>query len=119
AAIAPDRLKAALTLGQPRIDSVRPVPPPPKTMPPTSMPPRPGPKRLQISGRNLIGDRLPVVKLKGQPLSVTEADDDRLVVDIPEEAESGALELEMPDGSVMSYDLALDAADEWAPEVRS
>jgi len=129
AAIPADRLKAALTLGQPRIDSVRPVPaPPPKPLPlpPKAVPPRsvftaPGPKRVQISGKNLIGEvGPPVVKLRGQPLSVAEADDERLLVDIPEEAESGALELEMPDGSVMSYDLALDTPDdEWAPEVRS
>jgi hypothetical protein len=59
------------------------------------------------------------VRLGGLPLSVTEADDDRLVVDIPEEAQSGVLDLELPDGRVTSYELALDGDDAWAPEVRS
>ena len=129
-AIPADRLKAALTLGRPAIDAVRPVPPPPRpapaplpppVRPPISSlpPPRPGTK-LQISGRNLVGESgPPEVRLRGLPLSVAEADDDRLVVDVPEDAQSGALEVEMPDGSVMTYELALDAPeDEWAPEVR-
>jgi len=126
-AVSADRLKAALMLGQPRIDAigpVKPVRPQPTTPQPTqpSRPPivvGPSPKRLQISGRNLIGDiGPPVVKLKGQPLSIAEADDERLVIDIPEEARGGALELEMPDGSVMSYELALEGEDVWDPEVR-
>ena len=127
-----DRLKAALSLGKPMVDTVKPVParppvqsmPPPRPAPwPPAQPPiavGPGTKKLQISGRNLVGEvGPPVVKLRGLPLSIAEADDDRLVIDIPEEAESGALELEMPDGSVMTYELALGASDdEWAPEVR-
>jgi hypothetical protein len=132
-AVPADRLKAALALGKPVVDTVRPVikPAGPSAPRPVIRPPvqastpaisvRPGTKKLQISGRNLVGEvGPPVVKLRGMPLSVVEADDDRLVVDMPETAESGALELEMPDGSVMSYELALDAADddEWAPEVR-
>lgn len=120
-----DRLKKALTFGQPRIDTVGPIAPPAKT-PPGSPSPRPpvtvGPsnKRLQISGRNLIGEvGPPVVRLGGMPLSVAEADDERLVVDLPQEAASGVLDLELPDGRVMSYDLALDGDDAWAPEVQS
>lgn len=130
-AIPADRLKAALSLGQPRIDTVGPVkatpaqPTAPLTPSAPSTLPSPivvgtGPRRLQISGRNLIGEvGPPVVKLRGTPLSVAEADDDRLLIDIPAEAQSGALEVEMPDGSVMSYDLALDGEDVWDPEVRS
>lgn len=119
-----DRLKAALTFGQPRVDAVGPVTPPktPRAGPLTRPPVVDGPsiKRLEISGRNLIGDvGPPVVKLRGTPLSVAEADDDRLVVDIPAEAQSGVLDLELPDGRVMSYHLALDGDDAWAPEVRS
>jgi hypothetical protein len=141
-----DRLKAALSLGRPRIDTVGPVPKIPlkpagvpkqpvgsprqpvgspkqavfSTPPKTFLPP--GTRKLEINGRNLVGEvGPPVVKLNQLALSLAEADDDRLVIDIPEQAESGPLELEMPDGSVMSYDLVLedDTVDDWAPEVRS
>ena len=127
-AVPADRLKAALTLGQPRIDGVRPVKPlaPQPTPSKPAQPSRPpivagsGPKRLQINGRNLIGEvGPPIVKLRGQVLSIAEADDDRLVIDIPEEALGGALEVEMPDGSQVSYELALEGEDVWDPEVRS
>jgi hypothetical protein len=127
-----ERLKAALTLGQPHVDGVKPIPqrgspaPSPVSRPPivTSKAPisiGPGTRKLQIDGRNLIGDVGPaVVKLRGRQLSVSEADNHRLVVDMPEEAESGALDVEMPDGSVVSYELALEdhGPDEWAPEAR-
>ena len=136
--VSADRLRAALTLGQPRVDTIGParppgrpasgpgrVPPKPST-PPAGQPPRrpivvgPGPRRLEISGRNLVGDvGPPVVKLRGAPLSIAEADDDRIVVDIPEHAQAGALELEMADGRVERYDLAFDGEDVWDPEVRS
>jgi hypothetical protein len=80
----------------------------------------PGPRRLEISGRNLVGEGgPPVVKLRGAPLSIAEADDERLVVDIPEHAQGGALEVEMADGRVLSYDLAVEGEDAWDPEVRS
>jgi hypothetical protein len=75
---------------------------------------------VQITGRNLVGEvGPPIVKLRGLPLSIAEADDDRLVVDIREDARGGALELEMSDGSVMSYELSLDGDDVWDPEVRA
>jgi hypothetical protein len=136
-AVPTDRLKAALTLGQPRIDAVgpvKPLPPPPARRPsrPGAPPPLatgPTPKRLQISGRNLIGDSgPPIVKLHGAPLAIAEADDDHLILDLPDGIRTGALELEMPDGRVMSYELALDGHggpansgddDAWEPEVRS
>jgi hypothetical protein len=127
-AIPAAQLKAALSFGNPRVDAITPVKsepprPQPSTPPPPKRPPisvGPGPRRLQINGKNLAGDGPPVVRLNRAALSVAEADDDRIVVDVPEEAQSGALELEMPDGSVMTYELALgpDANDEWAPEVR-
>ena len=130
-AIPADRLKAALSLGRPQIRTVTPVAPKPagpprpviptKAQPAKPVPPRtfvpPGTRKLEISGRNLVGESgPPVVKLKGRSLSVEEADDDRLIVGIPDEAMSGALEVEMPDGSVTTYELALDGddyTDEW------
>jgi hypothetical protein len=132
-AVSADRLKSALAHGQPRIDRVTPVKAPPSLAQPPPRPAAPSPPRsrppfgtgtqptrVQITGRNLIGEvGPPVVKLRGQPLSLVEADDDRLVVDLPKESQSGALELEMADGTVMTYDLALDGEDVWDPEVRS
>lgn len=142
--ISAERLRVALGAGKPRVDAVMPVKPPvvapPKPLPTpplprppvqTAPPPRPivppivpprvavGPSsKLQISGKNLLfGDAQPSVRLGDRELAIAQADDDALVVDIPHDAESGALEVTLPDGQVMAWDLAVDrAADEWAPE---
>jgi len=126
-AIPTDRLKAALSLGRPQVKTVtpvapKPVAPPRPAVPAKPVPPRtfvpPGTRKLEISGRNLVGENgPPVVTLKGRPLSVEEADDDRLIVGIPDDGMSGALEVEMPDGTITTYELALggdnDYTDEW------
>lgn len=144
AEISADRLRVALGAGRPRIDVVAPVKPPappiqPPVKPPVKPPaPRPSPKpviprpmvprpkvavgpatKLEIKGKNLLfGDAEPSVKLNDRPLSIAEADDEALVVDIPGDAESGALEVTLPDGQVLAWELAVEggAADEWEPQ---
>ena len=72
------------------------------------MPVRPDTRRLHLSGRNLIGeDGPPRVRLNNQELGLAEAEDDRLVVELPEQVETGALEIELPDGEVLTYSLSL------------
>jgi hypothetical protein len=70
--------------------------------------------RLQILGRNLLaGEGEPTVRLNDRPLAIADADDDGLIVQIPHDAESGALEVTLPDGSVNAWSLAVQ--DEWSP----
>jgi hypothetical protein len=132
-----DRLRAALTFGRPVVRDVRPLPPnptpapppvvtaPPPVTPRTPVPsPRPAPrppifmppatKRLELVGRNLLDGGEPQVRLGGRPLAVAEADDGRLVVELPEDGAAGTLEVDHGDGEVTSYELA--TGDPWAPE---
>jgi hypothetical protein len=101
--------------------------PPPRPVPrPPVVPPRPGPRapivlppatrRLELVGRNLLADGgEPEVRLGGRPLAVAEADDGRLVVELPEDgAAAGTLEVDHGDGDVTTYELA--SGDPWAPE---
>jgi len=76
-----------------------------------------GTKLLHLSGSRLIGeDGPPVVRLNDRPLGIAEADDDRLVVEMPDDLQGGALEVSLPDGSVASYELSLDDGDGWHGE---
>lgn len=103
AAVSTDRLKLALGAGKPRIDVVKPVvPSPPKPKPGV----KPTPPQVQIKGKNLLGGS---VKLGNRTLAIAEADDDELIVDLPHDATSGALEVTLPDGEVMEWSLT----DEW------
>jgi hypothetical protein len=136
-----DRLRAALTFGRPQVSDVRPAPPPtppkapplptppvgrppvhvpmplpipPRTTPPIRIPP--ATRRIEFLGRNLVGaDGPPEVRLGGRPLSVAEADEDRVVVELPEgQIAAGTLQMDLGDGDVTTYELA--AADPWAPD---
>ena len=160
-----DRIKQALTLGQPQVHQVQPVhspphppahppvvaPPPrppahpPVVAPPQGRPPRaeapprppvrpagprgplsprnvirvaPGTSKLNIHGRNLFGPDGPAtVKLNDKRLDTEQADSDQLTVRMPEDLESGALEVSLPDGNTVTYELSVDDAplDQWAP----
>jgi hypothetical protein len=109
----------------------RPLPRPPGAGPPGAQPPpirppaagQPRPRilvppatsRLEVVGRNMLGaGGPPALRLAGAPLSVAEADEDRIVVDLPAGAPaSGTLEVDHGNGDVETYELA--AADPWAP----
>jgi len=144
-----DRLRLALGAIKPRVDTIVPVPPPkPVVAPPKPLPkpvvaspiipksPTPKPilatpvlppklavppsSKLQVRGRNLLfGDAEPAVKLGDRTLSIAQADDDALVIDVPHDAESGSLQITLPDGEVVAWDLAVGDAsavdDQWAP----
>jgi hypothetical protein len=133
-----DRLRAALVFGRPSVKNVRPVPPappPPRTPPPpraTPPPPRPlpprpeprpklppirmptGTKRLEVTGRNMLGaGGPPQLRLDGRELAVTDADDGRIVVELPDGPVAGTLEIDHGNGDVAAYELATD--DPWVP----
>lgn len=80
----------------------------------------PGTRRMNLIGANLMGaDGEPTVKLNSQTLTIAEADSDRLVVDIPQDFTGGALEVSLPNGSVVVYELSLDGDEEsleWSPD---
>jgi hypothetical protein len=90
----------------------------------------PGTKRLNLIGANLMSaDGDVQVRLNDQPLRIAEADDDRLVVELPAGAQSGALEVSLPDGDVLTFPLsvgddveafegtaAFQNGDPWSPE---
>lgn len=89
----------------------------------------PNTRRLQLFGDNLIGEKgSPKVFLNKQALDLAEAEDDRLIIELPGELSSGALEIEMPDGGQFTYELSViqaadgpgdepgAGADPWAPQ---
>lgn len=136
-----ERLRGMLTLGKPNVATVTPHKPPQSTPPSVSAPPKPtatkppprpklpdarpilhdqpkikvplGTRRLDLMGNNLLGERgIPEVRLNNKPLSVTEADEDRLVVEIPDESLSGGLEIRLPDGEQVFYELSFESDED-------
>jgi hypothetical protein len=63
--------------------------------------------RLRIQGRNLLEDGQPAVRLNGQPLSIAEATDDGFTVHLPDASPGGRLEIELPNGQSLAYELSL------------
>jgi len=130
-----ERLRQALHLGTPQVSQVTPVhaPPPVAVAPPavrSSTPGvirvAPGTPHLNLQGSGLIGASGPaIVRLNRQPLSVAHADDEQLIVNLPDTAQSGALEVTMPDGNVLEYRVVMEArsadagvrvqGDRWEP----
>ena len=111
-----DRIRQALQRGKPQVKQVIPVPraqAPVKG--PTAAPSVPRPPviavpartpHLQLRGSGLVGPAGPAtVRLNRVPLSMSLADDESLVVNLPDASESGALEITLPDGEVLEYHL--------------
>lgn len=72
-----------------------------------------GTKKLNLFGNNLLGgEGLPKVKLNNKPLSISDADEDVLVIDMPEQEESGALEVTLNDGQQVYYQLSFEEETE-------
>jgi hypothetical protein len=89
--------------------------PPPTAPKPSAEPIRiaPGTRRLNLHGKNLVGEQgMPEIRLNNKPLNIADADDDYMVIEMPEEAESGALEIFMPGGEQMLYELSYHDEDE-------
>ncbi len=124
-----DRLRQALQMGKPRVDKVTPGSLTPAVAPATPPAPRqwpeskpvirvaPGIPHLNLHGIGLIGEGGPAtVRLNRQPLSVLQADDERLIVNLPEAPRSGALEIVLPDGDQLSYHLEIQEAHNGGPK---
>lgn len=94
----------------------------------------PDTRRLLLTGRNLIGEHgPPAVRLNDRVLGISQADENQIIVDVPEDTESGSLEIELPDGEILTYALSVEpdqesvmkddyidrnhyeSADPWAP----
>lgn len=77
-----------------------------------------GARSFTLHGENLLAQEiLPEVRLNGLSLAIEEADNDRLVIRLPETAESGTLEISLADGETLNLALAVEpmefgAADE-------
>lgn len=104
---------------QPRTPVTQPRPPIVKPAPPTkhvSAEPikiNQGTKKLNLFGNNLIGgDGVPQVKLNNKTLNISDADEDVLVVEMPETPESGALEVTLTDGQTVLYQLSFEDESE-------
>ena len=68
---------------------------------------QPGVERLRLAGANLIGaEGTPAVRLNNQLLSITDADDEEIVVQLPLNAQSGILEIDLGGGDVLAYGLS-------------
>jgi len=74
----------------------------------------PATRRVELVGRNLVGaSGVPDVRLDGRPLTLADADEHRLVVDLPADGPAtGTLEVDHGDGAVTAYELG--DADPWA-----
>lgn len=129
--VPPKPVPPVVTQPQPTQPPVQPKPPvfvPPKPVPPVAKPPvlvppkraietikvAPGTKRLNFVGSNLVGGGTPEVRLNNQPLSIMDADDDYLTIEMPDQAESGALEIMMPSGEQVTYQLSYEDETEAA-----
>lgn len=79
-------------------------------------------RSLTLSGSNLLHEAYPPqVLLNGQSLEIEEADDDRLVVRLPEGFNEGALEVSLGDQPPQTFALVHEAApapapDPWSPQ---
>jgi hypothetical protein len=135
-----DRLRSVLSSVQPNMGGARPqpspkVPPKPVPQPPVFTPPRPsapvvtprapiatpirnvlvprGTKLLGIDGSNLMAlGSEPEVRWNGRRLPVTDLDDDRLVVRNDDGFESGALQVVLPGGETVTYEIEVEGSDE-------
>jgi hypothetical protein len=71
----------------------------------------------------------PSVRLAGQSLSVDVLDDDEMVIQLPPQHQGGALEIELPHGETLAYELSIDdpllatatldepePSDPWSPQ---
>jgi hypothetical protein len=141
-AVPADRLREALRRGRPQIFHVASAPqsdaPAPAAepavavpIPEAEVPPEapilrvaPDTPRLHLLGRNLLGGDggTPTVRLDGRPLEAVETEDDRLVVKLPPQLRSGALEIDLGLEEPARYRLHVDThnghrTDPWAPEV--
>jgi hypothetical protein len=78
----------------------------------------PNTRRLQLFGANLIGETgAPQVFFNNQELGLSEAEEDRLVIELPEDLASGALEIALPDGQQLTYELSVkNVTDPWEPQ---
>jgi hypothetical protein len=126
---------------------VPPVVSPPSSRPPIMTPPifrppgrtplpvmrlEPGTRQIAVMGTNMAeGAQWPEVTLNAQPLALAEAESDRLLVQLPHDHQGGTLEISLPGGETLAYELALDDAaagptafaqaealathDDWAP----
>jgi len=124
-----DRLRQALQMGKPQVHNVTPAPagpfPSPAPMQPQNPPVirvTPFTPHINLNGSGLIGAG---VRLNRQELSIAHADDDHLVVQLPDAPQSGALEVTLPDGNVLQYRLEVQphehngrvnpGGDRWEP----
>jgi hypothetical protein len=73
------------------------------------LPISPDATRLRLTGTNLIGeDGPPAVRLNRRPLTISQADESELVVDLGSRPENGRLEIELSSGEVLAYDLSVE-----------
>lgn len=82
-------------------------------------------RRIEVMGQNMNeGGAWPEVRLNDRPLALAEAESDRLLVELPRDHQGGTLDVQLPGGETMSFELALDGAlndpapaphDDWAP----
>jgi hypothetical protein len=151
------RLRAALQPGQPRVATVRAFPekpapvddgattvdqtiephpfvaPAPSLVERAAQPPRvirlaPDSTHLHFSGTNLVSETgWPEARLNGEPVALSEADWDRIVIPVPAHLDSGVLELALPGGEVNRFQLIREsgngtptaahaATEPWLPE---
>lgn len=112
-----DRLRAALQMGRPHLDSIE------SANSTSAHGPAFGTNRsglpviqiargngvLHLSGANLVGQHgPPEVRLNDTPLKLLEAEDHRIIAKVPDEAQSGTLEVVLGGGESLRYHLQME-----------
>jgi hypothetical protein len=113
-----ERLRAALQLGRPSVQTIEPAPTPAAPLPAPQGPRAallpviriaPGTSRLQLNGANLLGQLGPPdLRLNNETLELEEAEDHRIVARVPNDAQSGTLDVLLPNGENLQYELRIE-----------
>lgn len=74
--------------------------------------------RLDIRGANLLAfGGEPEARLNGRPVAIRDLDDDRLVLEHADGFENGSLEVTLPDGETVAYELSVAEPEPFADEL--
>jgi hypothetical protein len=100
------RLKDALVRAQPTVQTVHPLVPRAPAHGPAAPSPVPAPRQIRLVGRNLLGSNGPRARFDDQPIDVSHAADDEIVVSVPADApHAGTLEIAFDDDVVKAFDV--------------
>ncbi|WP_299693088.1 hypothetical protein [uncultured Tateyamaria sp.] len=114
----PNRLQEALKLSRPRINYVNIGPGAPVPVDPDAtenmVPIRQKQRQMRLRGAGLVDPQRPVqARLNNRMVPIRAASASHIDLELPEDENTGALELSLPDGSLQRIDLVPEEAEGW------